>query len=135
MHWRRPVASQKVENDAGPVLVTVDYRIDLKDRVAFIEALDELAHERKRDGGYGWGLYEDSTDKGRFVETFLIESWLELMRQRERVTNADRLFEDHIRRMLDSDPHITHLIARVRRRTHRASKARRLVAAAQRGGA
>ena len=34
------------------------------------------------------------------METFLIESWLELMYQRERVTNADRMREDHIRQLL-----------------------------------
>jgi MFS family permease len=123
MHWRRPVASQEVDNNAGPVLVSVEYRIDLKVRDAFIEALDELVHERKRDGGYRWSLYEDTIQKGRFVETFLIESWLELMRQRERVTNADRLFEDQVRRMLNSDPHITYLVTCGRRRAHRVGAA------------
>jgi MFS family permease len=116
MHWHKPVANHKVENNEGPVLVTVEYRIDPKDRVAFIEALDELSHERKRDGGFAWGLFEDTIDKGRFLETFLIESWLELMHQHERVTNADRLFEDEIRRMLANDPHITRLMACERHR-------------------
>jgi Transmembrane secretion effector len=111
MHWHKPFASHKIENNAGPVQVTVEYRIELSDRDVFVECLYQLAHERKRDGGFAWGLFEDTIDKGRFLETFLIESWLELMHQHERVTNADRLFEDQIRRMLKKDPHITHLIA------------------------
>jgi len=124
MHWRAPVVSQKVENNQGPVLVTVDYRIDLKDRAAFLAALDEMGHERKRDGAYAWGLFEDTADVGRFVETFLIESWLELMHQHERVTNADRVLEDHIQRLLTAAPRVTHLVAFERR--HRSLKAKPL---------
>jgi MFS family permease len=127
MHWHKPFASHKIENNAGPVQVTVEYRIELEDRDVFVECLYQLAHERKRDGGFAWGLFEDTIDKGRFLETFLVESWLELMHQHERVTNADRLFEDQIRRMLKRDPHITHLIACERGLPARATrKARRL---------
>ncbi|WP_158818022.1 MFS transporter [Methylocapsa sp. S129] len=111
MHWHKPVANHRVENNEGPVLVTVEYRIDPRDRDVFIEALEELAHERKRDGGFAWRLFEDAVDTRRFVETFLIESWLELMHQHERVTHADRLFEDQIRQLLDNDPHVTHWVA------------------------
>jgi hypothetical protein len=49
------------------------------------------------------------------------------MHQHERVTNADRLFEEHIRRLLNRDPHITHLIACERGHRLRATrKTRRL---------
>ena len=127
MHWHKPIANHKVENNQGPVLVTAEYRIDIKDRTIFIKALHELAHERKRDGGFAWGLFEDAADAGRFVETFLIESWLELMHQHERVTNADRMFEDQIRQLLENDPHITHMIASERRhRLHRTRQIRSL---------
>jgi hypothetical protein len=87
----------------------MEYRIAPKDRVAFIEALNKLARERKRDGGYAWGLFEDDVDRGRFLETFLVESWIELMRQHERVTKDDRLLEDHIRRMLIDEPRVTRM--------------------------
>ncbi|MGD0720027.1 MAG: MFS transporter [Roseiarcus sp.] len=116
MHWRAPRLAQKIENNRGPVLVTVQYRVEAKDRVAFLTALHELGHERKRDGAFAWGVFEDTGDVGRFVETFLIESWLELMHQHERVTNADRVLEDAIRRLLAGPPRVTHLIASERRR-------------------
>jgi MFS family permease/quinol monooxygenase YgiN len=125
MHWHKPIAAYKVENDRGPVLVSVEYNIDPKDRGAFVEALDELAHERKRDGAFAWGLFEDSSDETRFVETYLIESWLELMHQRERVTNADRMFEDQIRQMLTTEPKIKQLLScRSRQRFRRAGQDR-----------
>jgi MFS family permease len=122
MHWRAPVVTQKVDNNQGPILVTIEYRIEAEDRREFLDALDELGHERKRDGAYAWGLFEDTADIGRFVETYLIESWLELMHLHERVTNADRMLEDQIRRLLTGPPKVTHLIASERR--HRSWRTR-----------
>jgi len=49
---------------------------------------------RLRDGAYRWGLYNDQARPTRFVETFVVESWAEHLRQHERVTIADRKIED-----------------------------------------
>jgi MFS family permease len=124
MHWRAPVVTQKIENNDGPVLVTIAYHIDDKDRAAFLAALDELGYERKRDGAFAWGVFEDTAATGRYVETFLIESWLELMHSYERVTKADRLLEEHIRGFLTEAPQINHLVASERRRRSRKARAR-----------
>jgi hypothetical protein len=46
------------------------------------------------------------------VETFLVESWLEHLRQHERVTNADRVVQDAVHGFhTDGAPKVTHLIA------------------------
>ena len=111
MHWPTPVLNRHVESDAGPVLVTVEYRIIEAERERFLHALDRLSHERGRDGAYAWGLFEDTADPGRFLETFLVESWLEHLRQHKRVTNADRVLQQHIGRLLERPPSTTHLIA------------------------
>ena len=58
--------------------MTVQYRVEAKNRAEFIAALDELRHQRKRDGAFAWGTFEDTLDGERFTETFMIESWLEL---------------------------------------------------------
>jgi predicted MFS family arabinose efflux permease len=124
LHWRAPAVTMKVENNQGPVLVTVQYRVDAKDRAAFIGALDELRHQRKRDGAFAWGAYEDTADGELFVETFLIESWLELKHARERVTNADRMQEEQIRPLLKEPPQVRLMIApeRAHRLWRRANK-------------
>ena len=111
MHWPEPVLAQSVENDAGPVLVTVQYRIAPKDREAFLDALDKLRRERRRDGAYDWGIFEDAADEGRYLETFLVESWIEHLRQHRRVTNADRVLQEHVHHYLKEPPYVTHFIA------------------------
>jgi predicted MFS family arabinose efflux permease len=112
MHWPAPIVAYEVEHDRGPVLVTIEYRIDPKDREPFLAALEKLARERRRDGAYAWGVFEDSADEGRMVETFLVESWIEHLRQHERVTNADRVLQETIHRFQrEGTPKITHLIA------------------------
>jgi hypothetical protein len=112
MHWPAPVVSREVEQDRGPVLVTVEYRIAPSDREPFLTALERLGHERRRDGAYAWGVFEDAAVEGRMVETFLVESWLEHLRQHERVTNADRVLQDAVHRFqTEGMPKVTHLIA------------------------
>src|SRR5258708_6105400 len=112
MHWPAPIVASEIEHDRGPVLVTIEYRIDPKDREPFLAALKKLARERRRDGAYAWGVFEDSADLSRMVETFLVESWLEHLRQHERVTNADRVLQDTVHRFqIEGAPKITHLIA------------------------
>jgi predicted MFS family arabinose efflux permease len=112
MHWPTPVTAQNVERDRGPVLVTVEYRIRPQDREAFLEALEPLSNERRRDGAYRWGGFEDAAAPGRMVETFLVVSWMEHLRQHERVTNADRLVQECVHRFqLEGEPKVTHYIA------------------------
>ena len=87
----------------------VEYRVEATNRAEFLGAVDELGHARRRDGAYAWGVYEDVADVGRFVETFTIDSWLELMHQRERVTNADEMLVNRVRHLLAEPPRVTHL--------------------------
>jgi MFS family permease len=110
-HWDLPRTAEPISDDRGPVLVKIEYRIDLKDRTRFLRALDELGEERRRDGAFAWGAFEDMGEIGRFEEGYLIESWLELMHLRERVTNEYRILEDEIREMLLKPPHIEFLVA------------------------
>jgi predicted MFS family arabinose efflux permease len=111
MHWPAPITTHAIEPDRGPVLVTIEYHIDPKNREPFLHALGRSARERRRDGAYDWGIFEDPAKDGRFIETFLTDSWLEHLRQHERVTKADRMLEQVVRRFQIGDgPKTTHLI-------------------------
>jgi MFS family permease len=112
MHWPTPDVAEDVDQDRGPVLVTVEYRVRPEDRDAFLESLQPLRQERLRDGAFRWAVFEDAADPARIVETFLVGSWMEHLRQHERVTNADRIVQDNALRFhLGGEPKVTHLIA------------------------
>lgn len=112
LHWPVPIVAGEIEHDRGPVLVTIEYRIDAKDRQPFLAALERVAQERRRDGAYAWGVFEDTAEQGRILETFLVESWLEHLRQHERVTNADRVLQETVGRFqTEGTPKVTHFVA------------------------
>ena len=112
MHWPAPITTQTIDSDRGPVLVTVEYRIRPRDREAFLEAIAKLEYVRRRDGAYAWSVFEDAAEDGRMLETFLVESWMEHLRQHERVTQADRIVQEAVERFdLTGEPKVTHFIA------------------------
>ena len=52
---------------------------------------------REHDGAFGWFLARDPSVEERHVEAFMAESWLDYLRQLERMTNADHATEDNAR--------------------------------------
>jgi len=60
-----------------------------------------------------WELFNDIEDPGRMVECFMVESWLEHLRQHERVTVADRGVLEQARafHLGGGLPKVTHLVA------------------------
>jgi MFS family permease len=127
-HWSEPTVISEPNPEDGPVLVTVEYLIDPARADEFRKAMDEVKRIVRRDGAMRWGLFNDQADEGRYLETFLVESWAEHMRQHARVTNADRAVQDHARsfHIGDSPPVVTHLIAE-----NVSTKKRRLAASEQ----
>ena len=119
MHWRTPVFVHPIEDDQGPILVTVEYLVDPKDIRPFLALLREIGLERKRDGAYAWGAFEDTQIGGRIVETFLIQSMLELKHLRTRVTIADRMIEEQARSFVLEPVKVKFLVAPRRHRQKR----------------
>jgi quinol monooxygenase YgiN len=100
-----------VEQNAGPVLVTVEYHVAAENREAFLAALVPLARERRRDGAYSWNVFEDTEHPGRIIETWLSDTWLDHLRQHRRFTRADQAVEERVRRLAREPPRISHYIA------------------------
>ena len=119
MHWRSPVFVRRVEDDEGPILVTIEYRVDPEDKAPFLAAMQEIGLERKRDGAFAWNVFEDAAALDRVVETFLIQSMLELKHLRARVTEADRAVEQRAHQYLREPPKVTFLVSPRRTRPHR----------------
>jgi MFS family permease len=87
--WSDPNVSIEPRPDDGPVLITVEYRIDPDDVERFVPAMEELGRIRRRDGAYRWDLYADLERPGCYLETFVVDSWSEHLRQHDRLTVAD----------------------------------------------
>ncbi|PSJ41004.1 MFS transporter [Sphingomonas deserti] len=94
LHWPSPETGGEIESDRGPVMVTIEYRVEPARAAAFARAMAPLQRIRRRDGALAWGLYEDASAPGTIIEYFIVESWLEHLRQHARVTNADRAEQD-----------------------------------------
>lgn len=78
-----------VEADDGPVMVTIEYRIDPARADAFAAVMHETRRARLRQGALSWGLFKDTAVPGRYVEYFVDETWVEHLRRLERFTAAD----------------------------------------------
>jgi MFS family permease len=76
--------------DEGPVLVTVEYRVDPSRAATFLEAVQRLGRLRRRDGATRWGIFRDTETPDHYVETFIVASWAEHLRQHERSVRADQ---------------------------------------------
>jgi MFS family permease len=96
LHWPAPRVVHEPGAEEGPVLVTVEYRIDPANAQYFARAMGDMKKIRRRDGAIRWGLYRDTSDPSRHVETFVVESWVEHLRQHERVTISDRSVQERV---------------------------------------
>ena len=115
--FRRPVPElidpigQPDPND-GPVRISIEYRIPLDCYADFTRAAHELRGVRLRDGALRWGIFRDADDPTHLNETFLMESWVDYLRSRERTTAADVAIRDRVIALHQSEapPRVTHQI-------------------------
>ena len=112
-HWPEPKVHAQAEAQTGPVLVTIEYRIDPKDAEEFTRVARTSGEIKRRDGAVYWNLFRDTADPRRFVETFIVDSWDEHLRQHGRLTQADRQVDDRVQAFHQGAerPKISHLIA------------------------
>ena len=111
-HWPalRSVVDLAPDPDDGPVLVTIEYYVDPQQAAAFIEAVHRLGRLRRRDGASQWGIFRDTALPDRWLETFIVSSWAEHLRQHERAVAADRPVEEGVRRSTRAAPTVRHFL-------------------------
>jgi MFS family permease len=119
--WKRPAPEliapeQSLEADfhEGPVRISIEYLVPAENYAQFTHAVHELRGVRMRDGAMRWGIYRDAVDPTHLNETFVMESWLDYLRSRERMTAADAAIRDRAYALHQgpegSPPKVTHQI-------------------------
>jgi MFS family permease len=111
-HWRMPVIVPEgaPSLEQGPVLVTLEYRVKKEHASAFLRAMRNYERVRRRDGASRWGLYRDLEQADVYLETFIVVSWAEHLRQHERLTRGDSDLEQSIASHTRGEPIVRHLI-------------------------
>lgn len=110
MPWAEPELAWTPEPEAGPVLVTTTYTIAPANEEAFLAAMTGVRLSRLRTGANNWELYREGESGRRFIETFVVASWDEHLRQhRHRQTGADATLEARATALSDPPPTVTHL--------------------------
>ncbi len=112
-HWPEPGFHVPQDRDQAPAMITVEYNIDAACKSDFLDAMRKLRLSRLRDGAIQWHLFSDPEIPDRYIEMFIAASWLEHLRQHERVTQSDRALQDTLRGYLRETavPVVSHFIA------------------------
>ncbi|MBX9908709.1 MAG: MFS transporter [Beijerinckiaceae bacterium] len=95
--WREPKVAVDIEPRSGPVIVTIEYVIAEEDVVAFLSAMAERRRIRRRDGARHWALLRDLTNAELWIERYDSPTWVEYVRQNQRVTQADAEIGERVR--------------------------------------
>jgi hypothetical protein len=109
-HWRMPRIIDANVDAGGPVLVTVEYHVDPKRVSEFLKAMHEYGRIRRRDGASRWGICRDLEIADRYLETFVVSSWAEHLRQHDRLTRADSELEERLSGYTLKEPLVRHLL-------------------------
>jgi MFS family permease len=80
---------QAVADEDGPVMTTIEYRVDPTRMVEFFDLMQRTRRARLRQGALSWGLFRDAADIGCVIEYFVDENWIEHLRRLERFSAFD----------------------------------------------
>jgi len=108
-HWRLPIVVTENAEKSGPVLVVAEYEVQPEQASEFIGAMRQYSRSRRRDGASRWELCRDFENPDHYLETFVVDSWAEHVRQHERAIRDDRRLEERVRSCTNSEPHVRHL--------------------------
>lgn len=89
-------SSLDISHERGPVMVMYEYQIDPDDVYDFVVCIQEIRRVRQRGGALSWSVYEDIQRPGVFIESFVIGTWIEHLRQQERHTVNDLLIQSRV---------------------------------------
>lgn len=112
--WKEPAVALELSPRSGPVVVTIEYRIREQDVVEFLRAMAERGRIRRRDGARRWTLLRDLGDPQVWIERYHSPTWIDYLRQSQRITHEDAAVWETIRGLhVGPDrPRVRHMLER-----------------------
>lgn len=97
--WREPRVELDITPRSGPVKIIIEYVIREKDTQTFLAMMAERRRIRKRDGARRWNLTRDMEHPEQWMESYHLPTWLEYVRYNQRLTHADAIVGEEIRKL------------------------------------
>lgn len=92
-----PEVQLQLTGRSGPIIVEIEYRVDLNRARTFYRLMQMVQLSRKRNGAYGWSIARDIADPQLWTERYHCPTWYDYLRQRNRATQSERKL--HLRAM------------------------------------
>jgi MFS family permease len=85
-----------ISGRSGPILVEIEYRVPPAEARAFYRMIHDVQLCRKRNGAYGTSIARDLGDPEIWLERYHFPTWHDYLRQRDRMTAAERMLQDDL---------------------------------------
>ncbi|MBQ0751865.1 MAG: MFS transporter [Roseovarius sp.] len=98
---------------SGPVFVTIAYDVVPGTEADFTALMQRIAQTRRSSGTLEWDLFRHGAEPGQWLETNLVASWEDHLRQRSRQSAEAQTMEATLRAFLKpgTEPRVTHWLA------------------------
>ena len=112
--FSEPETLVPIRGRAGPIVITIEYRIAQEDIYAFLGAMAERRMIRRRNGARRWYLLRDLSDPEVWIERYHTPTWTEYVRHNRRLTHDEAVIGKRIKSLHrgPGDPLVRRLIER-----------------------
>ena len=97
--WTEPSPALDIQPRSGPIVITIEYQIGEDDVPEFLSLMAERRRIRRRDGARHWHLLRDLAEPEVWTERYDTPTWLDYVRQAQRITQADARIVDRLREL------------------------------------
>ena len=84
-----PEVAMALTMRSGPVIIEIEYDVDLDKAREFYGVMMQVAKLRKRIGGFAWSISRDIADPSIWQERYHCPTWGDYLRMRDRYTQTD----------------------------------------------
>ena len=88
-----PEVRLSLSSRSGPIVVEIEYRVDLDKARLFYAVMQRVQLSRQRNGAYGWSIARDIANPELWTERYHCPTWHDYLRQRNRATEKERVLQ------------------------------------------